>query len=282
MYFFTFCNNINRISTNDLEDALYMLLSSMKKFIPKYELICFINYKVNFQRFKDFNVKFEKYYNDNSLSIYNKNTGSGLWLNMSFNKLSIYKDLYYNTNKDYIWVDLDTIIYSDLSYMDQYDNVFIENGGYSSKDSYIFENDQSYILPYHKYIQGNFWKININTYKKLINIFEDIKKNNLILRYDCQTLFSYYVYFKNDNIPKDIFILGRNIKTNTINGLSIWDISGETHPNIEGLNNLYISDSNTLKSKLYPNKDIHILSFTFFTLRILSKTNKFIELFKYN
>ena len=84
MYFFTFCNYINRISTNDLEDALYMLLSSMKKFIPKYELICFINYKVNFHRFKDFNVKFAKYYNDNSLSIYNKNTGSGLWLNMSF------------------------------------------------------------------------------------------------------------------------------------------------------------------------------------------------------
>lgn len=56
----------------------------------------------------------------------------------------------------------------------------------------------------------------------------------------------------------------------------------ENHPNIEGLNNLHISESNTLKSKLYPDKEIHILSFTFIKLRILSKTNKFIELFKNN
>jgi len=273
MYFFTFCNFINRISKSDLENALYMLLSSMKKFIPKYELICYTNYNFNFERFKDFNIKFENYYDNNKLSIYNN-----IWLNMSFNKLNLYKDLYDNTGINYIWVDLDTIIYNDLSYIDQYNNFFIENGGNSNKNSYIFKNNKSYILPYNKYIQGNFWKLNIETYNKLINIFNDIQNNKLILNYDCQTLFSYYIYFKNKNIPKDVFIIGRNFKSNVINGLSIWDKSGEEHPNINGLNNLYISD-NTLKSKLYPDKDIHILSFTFFKLNILNKTNKFKELF---
>ena len=92
MNFFTFCNFINRISTSDLEEALYMLMSSIKKFIPKYELICFVNYNFNFERFKDFNVKFTKYYDNGTLSMYHKHKhpvrDGVLWRNMSINKIS--------------------------------------------------------------------------------------------------------------------------------------------------------------------------------------------------
>jgi len=275
MYFFTFCNYINRISTNDLEDALYMLLSSMKKFIPKYELICFINYKVNFQRFKDFNVKFAKYYNDNSLSFYNNNTGPGLWLNMSFNKLNIYKDLYDNTGNNYIWVDLDTLITYDISYLDKLDNFFLPNGGNSQKNNPIFINSD---ITIHRknYIQGNFWKINDKLYDDLKNTLIYIRNKGLILRYDAQDLFNYHIYFRTQNYLEKYNILGVNYNDNLLGGLTIWSKEGDAHPNIDGLINLY-RENNVLKSKYYPDKDIHFLSFTFYRLRELIHSKIFLE-----
>ena len=247
----------------------------MKKFIPKYELICFINYKVNFQRFKDFNVKFAKYYNDNSLSIYNKNTDSGIWLNMSFNKLNIYKDLYDSTGNNYIWVDLDTLITYDISYLDKLDNFFLTNGGNSQKNNPIFCNSD---ITIHRknYIQGNFWKINDKLYDDLKNTLIYIRNKNLILRFDAQDLFNYHIYFRTQNYLEKYNILGLNYNDNLLGGLTIWSKEGDAHPNIDGLINLY-RENNVLKSKYYPDKDIHILSFTFYRLRELIHSKIFLE-----
>ena len=273
MNFFTFCVFINRIEKQELEDALYMLVLSMKKNIPNYHLSCFINYNVNFERFSDFNIKFYQYYDNNTLSCYSDN-----WLNMSFNKLNIYKDLYDNTGINYIWIDLDTIITTDISYMNLYSNIFIENGGSSNRISYLFSNNDTVTIPLKKYIQGNFWKINIDIYKQIMSLYEVIKSNNLILKYDTQTLFSYYIYYYLQGNLENIYILGNNIKSETINGLSIWDKNGNTHATIEGLRNLYL-DNNILRSKFYENKEIHIVSFTFFTLNQIKKDNYFKEVF---
>jgi hypothetical protein len=109
-------------------------------------------------------------------------------------------------------------------------------------------------------------------------LYEVIKSNNLILKYDTQTLFSYYIYYHLKGNLENIYILGNNIKPETINGLSIWDKNGNTHATIEGLHNLYLDD-NKLRSKFYENKEIHIVSFTFFTLNKIKKDNYFKEIF---
>ena len=273
MNFFTFCVFINRITKIELENGLYMLLVSMKKNIATYHLSCFINYSINFERFKEFNVSFYEYYDNKTLSCYNDN-----WLNMSFNKLNIYKDLYDKSNINHIWVDLDTIIATDISYMNLYSNIFIENGGSSNKKCYLFINNNNINIPLNKYIQGNFWKINIEIYKELMKLYEDIKSKNLILKYDTQTLFSYYIYYYLKGKLDNIYILGNNLKSETLNGLAIWDKNGNTHATLEGLYNLYLED-NKLKSKFYENKEIHIVSFTFFTLNEIKKNNNFNKIF---
>ena len=58
----------------------------------------------------------------------------------------------------------------------------------------------------------------------------------------------------------------------------MWSINGNTHATQTGLNNLYL-DNNTLKSNFYPDKSIHILSFTFNTLKKLYNSEKFEQLF---
>lgn len=273
MYFFTFCVFINRITKEDLEDALYMMVSSLKKHVPNYQLSCFINYNLNFERFKEFNIKFIEYYDNKTLSCYNDN-----WLNLNFNRLNIYKDLYDNTKIDYIWIDLDTIITTDISYINSYSNIFIENGGSNNTVCNLFSNNDTINICRKKYIQGNFWKININIYEKLMNIYEEIKAKKLILQYDTQSLFSYYIYYYLQGNLENIYILGNNIKSETLNGLSIWDKKGNTHATLEGLHNLYL-DNNKLRSKFYENKEIHIISFTFYTLNNIKKNKYFKDFF---
>ena len=73
-------------------------------------------------------------------------------------------------------------------------------------------------------------------------------------------------------------ILGYNYKENTMNGLGIWSKDYHTHATIEGLKDLYYSDG-LLYSNYYPNKEIHIVSFTFMTLQKLWDTPQFIKLF---
>ena len=273
MNFFTFCVFINRIEKKDLEEALYMMVSSLKQHIANYHLSCFINYNLNFERFKEFNITFIEYYDNKTLSCYDDN-----WLNLNFNRINIYKDLYDNTKIDHIWIDLDTIIATDISYMNLYSNIFIENGGPSNKKCNLFSNNDNINIPLKKYIQGNVWKINIDIYRELLKLYEEIKCNNLILKYDTQTLFSYYIYYYLEGNLENIYILGNNIKPETLNGLAIWDKNGNTHATLEGLHNLYL-ENNKLRSKFYENKEIHIISFTFFTLNKIKNYSYFKEIF---
>jgi hypothetical protein len=271
MFFFTFCVDIQKHSKRDLLYCLSILLKSIHNNISNYNLICYTNFNININKyyFSNFNIEFRNYYDNMKYKIY-----SSKWLNLSFNKINIYKDLYDEFNRDYIWIDLDTLITYDISYINDLSNCFIENGGNCTNKNVLFTNNNNINIPRNRYIQGNFWKLNINLYNDLMITFSEIKKQKLILRYDLQDLFNYYIYIKNKGLLNNVYILGLNQKSETINGLSIWSKQGNTHANIEGLNNLYY-ENNKLKSNFYINKEIHILSFTFNTIKTLYKNSKF-------
>lgn len=272
---YTFCCDIKRHSKQDLIKALDMLMCSIHKYIPKYKLICFTNFKNELSEKvnQKYNLEFREYYDKQKFKLY-----SDKYLNLSFNKINIYKDLHDEFNKDFCWIDLDTIICQDISYIIELSNIFIEIGGCCVNKNILFQNNASITVPRNRYIQGNFWKININLYNNLMNTLDNLIKQKLILRYDLQDLFAYYIYIENNGNNKDINILGNNIKSDSINGLSIWSKQGNTHATKLGLNNLYL-DNNILKSKFYPDKNIHILSFTFYTLMILYELPEFKKLF---
>ena len=101
---------------------------------------------------------------------------------VSFNKINIYKDLYDEYKKNYIWIDLDTIICYNIDYINDLSNVFIENGGDCINKNTLFTNNNSIVVPRNRYIQGNFWKLDIELYYKLIETLDDLNKENLKLR----------------------------------------------------------------------------------------------------
>ena len=272
LHLYTFCVDIGKHSKVELLHVLQILINSLDK-TNVYKLHIFTNFDI---QIKNSNIVIHNYF-DNNINIYNNR-----WLNLSFNKINIYKYLHDTYNIDFIWIDLDTVVTYDLSYINDFSSYFIDCDGIDELPHELIINSNIYI-PRNKWVQGNIWKLNINLYNKLIEIYNDISCKNMIFNYDLQSLFTYYFYFILDGSEKtlltnNIFIIGRNIKKNILNGLSIWDPNGNTHANINGLNNLYY-ENKILKSNFYPNKEIHIVSFTFDTLKQLYNTNKFKELF---
>lgn len=271
MFLYTFAVNINKHSINVLTRTLNeLLIKSLDKHLKNYKLIVYTNYNItNTNK----NVEIRKYYDNSKINMY-----SDKWLNLCYNRINIYKNLHDEFNKDFTWIDLDTVIARDMSYVNNLDNFFVETGGRDTSPFLIFTN-KNISVPRNRYVQGNFWKLNINIYNDLIKTLQVLNNKGLKLKYDIQGLFNYYINVQKK--VKNINILGLNIKQNTINGLSIWSKQGNTHVTLGGLNNLYYDDD-ILKTKFYPGKEIHIVSFTFDTLKMLWNTNIFNNLFMYN
>jgi hypothetical protein len=270
LYLFTFCVQIGKHRNDELLRVLNLLIDSLNK-TNVYTLHIFSNFINNSDKS---NIVIHKYF-DNNKNIYSNN-----WLNLSFNKISIYKYLYDKYNIDFIWIDLDTIVTANISYINNLPSYFIDCGGLNEDPHLLINN---IYIPRNKWIQGNIWKLNINLYHILINIYIEFSKKNMKFNYDLQSLFTYYFYYVLDGSDKmllnnGIYIIGRNIKKEVLNGLALWHPDGNTHATLYGLNNLYY-DNNSLKSKFYPDKEIHMISFTFDTLKTLYNTIKFKELF---
>lgn len=272
---YTFCCYIEKYSKSELIKVLNILLMSIHKNILDYKLICFTNFtnELNKQVSKKYNIEYRQYYDKQKNKLYNDQ-----WLNLSFNKINIYKDLYDEFNKDFCWIDLDTIICHDISYINDLSNIFIEIGGTGSNKTILFTNNSSITVPRNRYIQGNVWKLDINLYNSLMKTLDKLINKRLKLRYDLQDLFNYYIYIENNGHYKNINILGNNTKPDSMYGLSVWNKNSNSHPCSESLNNLYL-DNNVLKTTIYPNKNIHILSLTFYTLLKIQNVQKFKELF---
>jgi len=270
---FTFCVDIGRFPRQCLIHAFNLLVSSLDYYVKDYKLIIFCNFEL---KTNNKNVEFRQYYNVKSKNY--TDTHVNEWYNLSFNKFFIYKDLYDEYQEDYTWIDLDTVVVSDIRYINNLSNVFIENGITplikNVEQWPLFTNTDECKVSVDKYIQGNLWKINNNLYNKLIHLFEEIKSNGLILRYDFQDLLNFYINIIGNN---EINVIGRNIFKNVNNGMSIWSRDKLVHSNIEGLLSIYFE--NGICKTLNSNKNIHIISFTFYTLNKLFNSPKFNTLF---
>ena len=280
LHFFSFCCLIGRIQEEHLLLGLNRLLKSLDYHVKEYKFILYTNFNININ---NKNVIIRDYYDNTQHKLYHDSDHHGRWLNLSFNKINIYKDLYDEFKEDYIWTDLDLLITHDISYLENIDNFFIEHGGNCNSIQHPIIYDCFYV-PENKYIQGAFWKININLYNKLMDELNILNSKNLTLVYDTQSLFAYYLYHTlNGNFEiNNINVSGNNYKPETINGLGIWsdDINKSKHTNIEGLNSLY-KENNIIRTKYYPDKEIHIIMFTFYTYFNDGNDNILKELFDF-
>ena len=278
--FFSFCCFINKISKEDLVFALKLLLSSLDYYVKSYEFIIYTNFNIDVNHK---NVTIRNYYDNKIIKYCEGNTTFDNWFNLSFNKINIYKDLYDEYNENYIWIDLDTVIMTDISYLENVDNFFIEYGG-NVGDPFTIVNNH-FDLDISRTIQGSTWKLNIQLYNSFMETLEELNKQNLKVAYDFSGLAAYYLYRKLEGQinDKNINVFGLNYQINTMNSLFVWNDnvnSKNIHCNIDGLQNLYY-ENGILKTNFHPNKEIHFLTCTFISLNEIKHTELFKELFKH-
>ena len=276
--FFTFCVDINRHPKKALNRTLLLLIKSLEAHLPTFQLIVYTNYEIPHMPAE--NIFIRPYYDQSLKKLYSGKDRDSPWLNLSFNKIYIYKDLHDEFKEDYTWIDLDTIVVGDISYIDTVSDLFLEHGGQGFKKQwYPFRNNRNFFLPQARQIQGNLWKLNIGLYHRLMDWHKIIQKKKLVLSFDTQDLFNTYIYIRtNGTPPPNIHILGLNYRTNTLNGLGIWSRPGSSsskHPSRYSLAQLYRDTHGRMRSKLHPTKKIDILSFTFITLRQTWNTREF-------
>lgn len=270
---FTFCVDIGKWSQKQLVDILRIFIKSLNK-KNKYQLHIFTNFNIPI---KQNNIIYHKYINCGK-------EFDEPWINMNYYRIEKYKYLYDKYKINFTWIDIDTIICTNLDYINNYKCFFINRGGLTNNLRNIFSNNNDYKVQCKKYIQGNFWKININIYNELMKIYNELKEKRLKLKYDIQDLFNYYIHYylkdSNELKKRNIEILGDTIHTNCIYGESLWNKKRNVHANYASMKRLY-TENGKLKSLLHDkNKEVHICSFTFQTILELYKNPRFSVIFK--
>ena len=88
---FTFCVDIGRHRRDNLQKFLVLLLNSLHANVSEYNLVCYTNFKINDEIMNNYNIQTRTYYDKEEFKLYNDK-----WKNLSFNKINIYKALFYS------------------------------------------------------------------------------------------------------------------------------------------------------------------------------------------
>ena len=279
--FFSFCCFIDKISKEDLIFTLKLLISSLDYYVKSYEFIIYTNFDIDMNHK---NIIIKNYYDNKIIKYCDGDTPIDRWFNLSFNKMNIYKDLYDEYNENYIWIDLDTPVMSDISYLENIDNFFIEVGGNIKDQTSPIVHDYFYLNNPSRGICGCLWKLNVQLHHSLMETLNELNNQNLKIAYDFQGLVTYYLYGKlNGQLNEHgINVLGLNYQMNTMNGIAIWSDDNDKKYicNLDGLNKLYF-ENGKLHTRIYPGKEIHFVAFTFITLNEHKNSEIFKELFKH-
>jgi hypothetical protein len=190
------------------------------------------------------------------------------WHKLSFNKIHVFKNLYDEYGGAcFTWIDLDTIVLADMSYLNGVDNYFVMHGGAVSDrmhDVLVYDGGGSgggggggsrviWSIPERTYIQGSFWKLNLSLYHEVLRLDSMFREIGVRGKYDLQSIFAvmawggglcpYYDGVSRASLDggdgRSMMIIGENFMPGVMNGLGVWDTKNGVgnHVNMESLEN---------------------------------------------
>jgi hypothetical protein len=261
----TFCFSIGRIETDILVRSAIGLVRSLDYFNNKYTLYLYTNIDAIDETELAHNPSVKCIH----MPITAKRDYNDIWLDLSVYKFTILKR-HASVGENPIWIDLDTIVCSNIDHLVNYDNFFIMQGCMDSNPFYLFPNNTDIYVQNKDYIQGNIWKLN----NKLVDYFT-LVWNEMTIKplFDIQGMFNYAYHKKGMNTCMNI--LGRDIDKHTVNGLDIVDTTHLKHPSIDLLKHAIITNDDGVFLQKQTGKTLQFFSFTFLTLCEFLKHNLF-------
>jgi len=180
------------------------------------------------------------------------------WHKLSFNKIHVFKNLYDEYGGAcFTWIDLDTIVLADMSYLNGVDNYFVMHGGAVSDrmhDVLVYDGGGSgggggrviWSIPERTYIQGSFWKLNLSLYHEVLRLDSMFREIGVRGKYDLQSIFAVMAwggglcpYYDGVSraVTNSMMIIGENFMPGVMNGLGVWDTKNGVgnHVNMESL-----------------------------------------------
>ena len=261
---FTFCFYIGKNSYQELVRMLFVLVASLDQFHPDFFLVVYHNLGLTFDdprvECRRWEVKdgggerllLEAEGCDGNVWI----EGSAVrnrWHKLSFNKIHVFKNLYDEYGGVcFTWIDLDTIVLADMSYLNGVDNYFVMHGGAVSDrmhDVLVGGGGRViWSIPERMYIQGSFWKLNLSLYHEVLRLDSMFREIGVRGKYDLQSLFAVMAWGGGlcphyDGVSRAVtnsmMVIGENFMPGVMNGLGVWDTKNGVgnHVNMESLAN---------------------------------------------
>lgn len=256
---FTFCFYIGKNTYHELVRMLYVLIMSLDRFHPDFLLVVYHNLGITIDdprvrmvggggvgggvKGGDDKLLLEAEGCDGNVWV----EGSAVrnrWHKLSFNKIHVFKQLYDEYDGVcFTWIDLDTIVLADLSYLELVDNYFVVHGGGVGRAHDVLlgpgGDDVLWSIPERMYIQGSFWKLNIALYHEVLRLDSLFRENGIRLKYDLQSIFAVMAwggggggggvcpYYDGVSRVDDgsMLVIGENFVPDVMNGLGVWDMN---------------------------------------------------------
>jgi len=237
---FTFCFYIGKNTYHELVRMLYLLISSLDRCHPDFFLVVYHNLGITIDdprvRMAGWGVPPPATDCVNGWGVKGERAdllldadgcdgnvwveGSAVrnrWYKLNFNRVHAFKNLYDEYDGVcFTWIDLDTIVVADLSYLGGVDNYFIFHGGGGGSG---LRSDRRHdvllgagggdggggggdggggdggggvlwSVPERMYIHGSFWKLNLSLYHEILRLDALFRENGARLKYDVQSIFS--------------------------------------------------------------------------------------------
>ena len=259
---FTFCFYIGKNSYQELVRMLFVLVASLDQFHPDFFLVVYHNVGLTFEDPRVECRKWEVKDGDGERLLLEAAgcdgnvwvEGSAVrnrWHKLSFNKIHVFKNLYDEYGGEcFTWIDLDTIVLADLSYLDAVDNYFVIHGGKSERTHEVLCRGGGVIwaVPERMYIQGSFWKLNLSLYHEILRLDLLFRENGVVLKYDLQSIFAVMAWGgggEGGGVSRaddgSMLVIGYNYRPDVMNGLGVWDTKDGTgnHVNTSSLADFY-------------------------------------------
>ena len=278
---FTFCFYIGKNTYQELVLMLYVLLASLDRFHPDFFLVVYHNLGIviddprvrmvdGFGGGAEWGVKGG--YDERLLLDADGCEGNvwvegsavrNRWYKLSFNKIHVFKNLYDEYGGEcFTWIDLDTVVVADLSYLNAVDNYFVMHGGSGGGGGERMHDvllgcggDVLWSVPEALYIHGSFWKLNLSLYHEVLRLDSLFRENGVRLKYDVQSIFAVMArggggdgygccpFYDGHSraTTGSMLVIGDNFMPYVMNGLGVWDTKNAlgNHVNTESLANFW-------------------------------------------
>ena len=256
---FTFCFYIGKNTYQELVHMLYVLLASLDRFHPDFFLVVYHNLGITIDdprvvcRGWSWGVTGGGGGDAERLLLAADGCDGNVWVEgsavrnrwhkLSFNKIYVFKNLYDEYDGEcFTWIDLDTIVLADMSYLNGVDNYFIMHGGAVSDRMHDVlvgggaggggGGGVIWAIPERTYIQGSFWKLNLSLYHEVLRLDSLFRENGVRLKYDLQSIFAVMAWGGGlcpfyDGVSRamtnSMLVIGENFMPGVMNGLGVWD-----------------------------------------------------------